>query len=72
MKIAVIVSDATAMTFTGADLERRVAVFNAPADLAEFVRLAELSAYATVSLAIVKEPNSAISAAPKLEGGSDA
>jgi hypothetical protein len=55
MQIAVIVSDATAMMHTGAELERRVAVFEAPADLAEFVGLAELSAYATVTLAIVKE-----------------
>lgn len=55
MKIAVIVSDATAMMHTGADMEREVCVFEMPEKMAEYIRLCGAGSYTTISLALVKE-----------------
>ena len=54
MKIAVIVSDATAMVHTGAELDRRVRVFDLPQEVAEYIARNK-GQYETVSLALVDE-----------------
>ena len=57
MKIAVIVSDATAMIHTGAELYRKVRVFDLPDDIADYIAKANASgSYTTISLAVVEEP----------------
>jgi len=57
VKIAVIVSDATAMVHTGAELHRTVRVFDLPPNIADYIDQANRTgSYTTVSLAIVTEP----------------
>ena len=56
MKLAVIVSDATAMVHTGAELYRKVRVFDLPAEVAAYIAEANATgSYTTVSLAVVDE-----------------
>jgi hypothetical protein len=56
MKIAVVVSDATAMIHTGAELHRTVRVFDLPEEISDYIAKAnESGSYTTVSLAIVTE-----------------
>lgn len=56
MKIAVIVSDATAMIHTGAELHRVVRTFKLPQEVSDYIsaKSAEGS-YTTISLALVDE-----------------
>lgn len=56
MKIAVILSDATAMMHTGADLDRTVRVFDMPPEMAKFIESRAPQSYVTVAFAIVEEP----------------
>jgi len=56
MKMAVIVSDATAMIHTGAELYRTVRVFDLPAEIASYIAEKNLSgSYTTISLSVVDE-----------------
>ena len=57
MKIAIIASDATAMVHTGAELYRKVRVFDLPQEIADYIATANTGSYSTVSLAIVDEPS---------------
>lgn len=54
MKAVVIISDATDMMHTGADLEKRYREFDLPADVEKFIRAAE-GKFATVSFALRDE-----------------
>ena len=55
MKIAVTVCDAVHMVNTGADLVRKVRVFDLPADIAAYIGNYIEGNYTTVSFAIVDE-----------------
>ncbi len=56
MKIAVIVSDATAMMHTRADLDRWVKVFELPEEIASYINTAtKNSDFTTVSFATIDE-----------------
>jgi hypothetical protein len=65
MKIAVIVSDATAMVHTGAELYRTVRVFDLPKNISDYIAQANSGSYTTISLSVVDE-----AAAPERDGGS--
>lgn len=54
LRVAVIISDATHMVHVGADLDRRVRVFDLPDETAAFIRR-NRGEYVTVSLALVEE-----------------
>lgn len=57
MKIAVIVSDATAMVHTGAELFRTVRTFDLPSEIADYIAIKNAEgSYTTISLAVVDEP----------------
>ena len=56
MKIAVIVSDATAMVHTGAELHRTVRTFELPSEIADYITTKNAEgSYTTISLAVVDE-----------------
>lgn len=58
MKIAVIVSDATAMIHTGAELHRMVRTFELPREISDYIAAKNKDgSYTTISLAVVDDPS---------------
>ena len=51
LRVAVIISDATHMVNTGADLDRRVRVFDLPDEVSAFIRRNQ-GEYTTIALAL--------------------
>lgn len=56
MRITVIVSDATHAVHVGGEVERVARTFDMPQEMADWITAEAVGSYASVSLAIDKEP----------------